>query len=1382
MQRYIIVFLFLCLHVMARGQTDDGPLYYWFDSEHETLYSDSTSSGRWKQMVDVSQLNVGLHTFYVMTTDSKGRVSSPVMRQFYKIEQSNDGEQYRCLCYVDGEMFCQKEVSAKGGLIDMELDATKLSEGMHRIQLQVLTTSGVVSGIHNGFFLRTATTQELGRLRCMCYVDGMLFSEESMSAEGGALSMNLDASGLTEGLHSIQMQVITETGVVSGVYNGFFIRKSMEQEIGQFHCLCYVDGELFSQEKMSAEGGLLALDLDTNSLTEGLHRIQLQVMTKSGIISGAYNGFFLRTATSEELGQFLCMCYIDGEMYSQEKLSAEGGLLHLDLNASSLSEGMHRIQLQVMTENGTVSGTYNGFFLRIPTQEEQSNYSCIYAVDDETESHKFDLTGNDGVYHFDLDMSGLNDGLHHISYFLSSDKGVSSSPQTRFFIKSPAGGNAIASYQYWLNDDTEHMKTVTLPKSQNPFKLISLLPVEKVPVRSSQFHFEIKDGEPMMYAKNDFHVRFYDAGSRFTDETKQYVDYNVSRKVENVADLQKTQTEDRPTDNEVLWYMFESIKGDSVSFRLSQAATLQVFGPEGEEVYKAQGSTSVAIGGCHTWQDGIYYVALHDVTGSKPDITLTFSHYSKYDVVRQDVDVVGNGGCSTITFDGNGFKDLYAVDLYTEKGDTIHHVLIGHESDATTSVTFDFSGAKTGKYHALFRFAEGNKRFTNMLTVEEAVDIELATTVSYPSTFLRGSTTTYTLKITNNGNMTAYAVPISINITSRTTEGISQLSLRGLGLKSLLSYFSDADMVTSENMNSLSELSKKLGEDHYFHKVRAYDDGIRDSITIRSNLFFTNIAPFCTKEVILSIKTVENIETHFGVPTEWDATYSKESPAKNNTHRANWYCCHHELIECGGDMFSMALDGISLGLLAVTGGGSLVLEVGSCASSAVSNLSSFASQFICDHKKLLSWSTAGNTLSTIGLIASCGALKKIEYASEAVSLLINTYSLPASLVKCGNAKKKKPECTPSNGGTSRPVYSYDPNDIYGYLAESGSNAVREGQTDLYYRIEFENDTAFATAAAHQVVITDTLDAKKFNLSSYEPTRVKIGEKTAELSGDKDFVTTVDMRPEINAIAQVTGTFDEQKGIAQWKIESLDPMTMEPTDDPMEGVLPVNVNGSGIGEVSYNISLKPGLTHGSEVNNRAGIVFDNNEVIMTPTWTNIMDLVAPESRVTDVRQLNDSLAVVTVDAADGLSGVWRYDVYVQYGSGAWFKAAENVPADTTATVKIYEGMDHGFYVVATDSAGNVERKQAMREMSLNLSSTIRGDVNSDGQVGIADIVAVTGYMVGTNSNVSLTSADVNGDGQVGIADIVAITDIMAGTANMTSRQNARYKTYFVKRKE
>lgn len=243
------------------------------------------------------------------------------------------------------------------------------------------------------------------------------------------------------------------------------------------------------------------------------------------------------------------------------------------------------------------------------------------------------------------------------------------------------------------------------------------------------------------------------------------------------------------------------------------------------------------------------------------------------------------------------------------------------------------------------------------------------------------------------------------------------------------------------------------------------------------------------------------------------------------------------------------------------------------------------------------------------------------------------------------------------------------------------------------------------------------------------------------------------------------------------------MTMEPTNDPMQGFLPVNYNGNGIGEVTYDIVLRQPLAEETEVKNRASILFDINEPILTPTWTNIIDATAPESRVTDVNLLNDSTAAVSIEASDELSGPWRYDVYVQYGTGsAWWKAAENIPVDSVAEVRIYDGIDHGFYVVATDSAGNVERKEAEREYSLRLSDRIRGDVNGDGQVGIADIVAVTSYMAQTDETITLKDADVNGDGQVGIADIIAVTDIMAGTSNARARDKNSYKTYFIRNRK
>ena len=133
-------------------------------------------------------------------------------------------------------------------------------------------------------------------------------------------------------------------------------------------------------------------------------------------------------------------------------------------------------------------------------------------------------------------------------------------------------------------------------------------------------------------------------------------------------------------------------------------------------------------------------------------------------------------------------------------------------------------------------------------------------------------------------------------------------------------------------------------------------------------------------------------------------------------------------------------------------------------------------------------------------------------------------------------------------------------------------------------------------------------------------------------------------------------------------------------------------------------------------------------------------------------------------------------------GHWERVAMNIPTDSTAEVRIYDGIDYGFYVVATDSAGNVERKEAEREYSLRLSDRIRGDVNGDGQVGIADIVAVTSHIAKTDESITLKDADVNGDGQVGIADIIAVTDIMAGTTNARARDKNSYKTYFIRNRK
>ena len=53
----------------------------------------------------------------------------------------------------------------------------------------------------------------------------------------------------------------------------------------------------------------------------------------------------------------------------------------------------------------------------------------------------------------------------------------------------------------------------------------------------------------------------------------------------------------------------------------------------------------------------------------------------------------------------------------------------------------------------------------------------------------------------------------------------------------------------------------------------------------------------------------------------------------------------------------------------------------------------------------------------------------------------------------------------------------------------------------------------------------------------------------------------------------------------------------------------------------------------------------------------------------------------------------------------------------------------------------------------------GDVDHDGQIGIADVTAVLDYLLGNNDDICMICADVDGDGEIGIADATALIDYL-----------------------
>jgi len=1035
-------------------------------------------------------------------------------------------------------------------------------------------------------------------------------------------------------------------------------------------------------------------EIDVGLLSEGIHKFHLQIADTAMKWSSPQIYLFLKIADNlqEDLN---CHYWFDQNHAQMQQLPLGNGLLLL--NVSELEEGMHTVN--VLLEGDALTTTTRYVFMKVLVDNPSAEYQYHCWFDNDINTMQ---TGWLGAGCFQLDTDGLTKGFHTVSVQLD-DNGARSAPQLYMFYNQPLGGYGISRWEYWLNDDINNGIATNIVPSLDTLDIISLLPVETWPIRSTCFHFQPNGEEPYINAKNKVSFRFWDTEDYWIDQSTYYVDENISEPI--VADtLERNTTVSiaAPRDNQIHWFKLEANRGDYLSFQSDKACTMQLFAPSGEEVYVASGPESIQEVGFNVWEDGVYYLAVHDVTGSGETVSVTYNWLNRYAIVAYDVHLVGNGGCSTITFQGNGFNSLLDAYLVNYQNDTIRQLDIGHESNTTTTISFNFYEVNLGTYDAVFEFFEETIRINGALEVQEPVDILLTTTVSYPSQFLINTPCTYTYTITNNGNMSAYAVPIYVYVSSQTKDGIAHLEIDGLDLPSVIDDI-DLDSLSASDRIWLQEWADEIGEDHYFMKMRTINEETGDSIYVRTNFFFMTLAPFETKTIAIKVTANEPINVFVTVPND----VVQPLTFHQNRGFRDQYCCVHERASC---LIQLVCGVVSLvSEVSNLAPGTPVWVISSmldCICGIIEDIDQKLSDSYCQGDDAGFWSSVSkafnslkNMKSITKAVAHCvtsflpsGSVRTVAKIADII------YNGTSTVQNCYNAFDKSPGCPPGppKGGGAGPGNPFDPNDIHGYLSESGSHYMRQEIQNVQYEIEFENDTTLATAAAHTIIVRDTLDATKFDLNSLAARSVTIGDKRLDLNGEQTFARTLDLRPELYVIAQVNQDYDPTTGIIQWTIQSLDPMTMEPTDDPNQGVLPVNYYGNGVGFIDYSINLKQAFPDGTKIRNRAGIIFDQNDVIMTPIWTNIIDAVKPTSYIENVTFEADTLNFSFV-SSDNRSGVWYHTLYYRNDSTEMeWKVKVPKIVENSYMLRFNEYQTTEYLVMAVDSAGNHEEKEMVVE--------------------------------------------------------------------------------------
>ena len=1267
--------------------------------------------------------------------------------------------------WLDRDYSNRQSIAFEGNGLQAELDFADLNEGLHSLDLQVQDTGGWSSPASFTFLKLSTALQdgEVANATYKCWVD-----RDSTDFVSGSLSNGtilLDLADLETGLH--RLNVLVENADAPSYVNCFSFLKINDtlssSGAGELTYKCWFDNNFDSLQSGSVGNGVVLLE--TSWLETGIHTVNV-IVERGGIASYINSYSFLKLDelfSQDDITSATFKYWFDGDIASAQSGNvADGAVL---LETAGLESGLHTIDV-IVEVNGIHSFVSSYMFYKLDdvlsggASGEALSYS--YWFDEDFSQRRTGSLSNGNLM---LETDSLPAGIHYLNIQVNNSK--PSALSRHLFYKEPIGGLGVCKYEYWLNEDFSSRTMVEVNPPSADFEIVSLMPMDTVAFNPMSMYFDVNEGDPIVYAQNKIHFRFWNNLDFFSDTVKTYVDMTVSRFV--IADTIERNTTEliaTPSGGDIHWFMLHSEIGDSIAFKADKGCALQLFTPSGERVMSSSGIDVLDWNSLTSMESGWYHLAVSNGSANNPNLNVSYFRLGKFDVVDYDVDRVGNGGYTNINYVGNGFDSLNTVMYISSLNDTITHVQIGHETNNHTSVLFNFSGADTGVYRAVFVFNDYVLTIDSALTIETARDIILTSNVSFPESFLRGSKVQYTVTITNTGNMTASNVPFYTYIgtpgridTIMMSGNVSFIRYGGLDLPKIDEdvYYGDLpENEANEIRNWANNWDKEHGDLAHFFLSETNDEETGEEVTVRSNYHYITLAPYETRTLELEIESSEEVEVWITIPDTIPPIYipnpnePEPDPSNPNLSWRDQFCCVKGTVDCIIDAVSTGFDLASTlsGVFAPGTPVATITSVANCIFSMFNFAYSNIGARLCPNQvndlitEGLNTVKAPLSLASMGVGCFSAMMNALGInfiagggtrALEQITCLLSGANIATTSFSCTESfGRKNSDCLPQprKGGKSSPVYSFDPNEIYGYIAESGSLAVGSEVEELFYTIQFENDTVFASSNASNVYLIDSLDSDLFDLSSFGARKVIIGSKEITLNGEKEFVRTMDMRPDINCLAQISLTFDSVNGVANWVFSTLDPITLEEINIPNRGFLPVNYYGEGIGEVMFTINRKNNLVDSTLIPNYATIIFDNNEGINTSLWQNVVDVTPPQSSVSNI-SITDTMALLNVQATDNISGVWKYDVFAQYGANAeWEKVGEDIPIDSVISVRVYDGMNTGFVSIAIDSAGNMENKPLLRDNDIfalhvySETNETQGYVNGLGSYDSLSVVELT----------------------------------------------------------
>jgi Leucine-rich repeat (LRR) protein len=187
---------------------------------------------------------------------------------------------------------------------------------------------------------------------------------DAATAQAGNVQIDVDVSQLEPGVHLFNFRVMDSHSHWSAPSTTCFLilPKAKEKLIQKYE---YWFDDRDSERKVSmVTSGILSIDVDVTSLSDGIHTFCFRAQSDDGKWSAPSTTMFLKNEKSHKASLTQYEYWVDDKAEQKTTGKAASGLINLDVDVSQVKPGMHCLYFRMQDDNGKWNAPLSHCFVK----------------------------------------------------------------------------------------------------------------------------------------------------------------------------------------------------------------------------------------------------------------------------------------------------------------------------------------------------------------------------------------------------------------------------------------------------------------------------------------------------------------------------------------------------------------------------------------------------------------------------------------------------------------------------------------------------------------------------------------------------------------------------------------------------------------------------------------------------------------------------------------------------------------------------------------------------------------------------------------------------------------------------------------------------------